>query len=67
MMVFIIKKFAFFWAAKSSIIRACLYGMSPYAKEMILKEVIAAELPKMCIGHRPYQKNGRKQQTESAT
>jgi len=59
-MTFLIKHFAPFWAMKRAIIKAALAGMSDTGKELMLKEVIASQLPKMCLGHRPYQKNGKK-------
>lgn len=59
-MEFIIKHFAPFWWMKRQIIKAALAGMSDTAKEKMLKEVIASQLPKFCLGHRPYQKNGKK-------
>lgn len=58
-MAFLIKHFAPFWAMKRAIIKAALAGMSDTAKELMLKQIIASQLPKMCLGHRPYQKNGR--------
>lgn len=63
-MTWIIKHFAIFWAMKRAIIKAALYGMNENAKERMLKEVIASQLPKMCLGHRPYQKNGKRQHLE---
>ena len=59
-MTLLIKHFAPFLSTKRAIIKAVLYGMSDGAKEKMLKEVIASQLPKMCLGHRPYQKNGKK-------
>lgn len=58
-MAFIIRHFAFFWSVKRAIIKAALAGMSETAKEIMLKQIIASQLPKYCLGHRPYQKNGR--------
>lgn len=57
-MAFIIRHFAPFWAMKRAIIKAALSGMSDTAKEKMLKEIVASQLPKMCLGYKPYQKNG---------
>lgn len=59
-MTWLIKHFTPFWAMKRAIIKAALHGMSDTAKERMLKEVIASQLPKMCLGCRPYQRNGKK-------
>lgn len=59
-MEFLIRHFAFFWATKRRIIKACLAGMSDDAVKKMIGEVLASQAPKFCIGHRPYQKNPKK-------
>jgi len=56
-MIWLVKRVAVFWSVKRSIINAVLSGMSETAKVKMFGEVIARQLPKYCIGHRPYQKN----------
>lgn len=63
-MKFFIKHFAFFWATKRRIIKACLAGMSDEAVKKMIGEVLASQAPKFCIGHRPYQKNPRKAESQ---
>lgn len=65
-MTWFIKHFARFWAVKRAIIKAVLFGMSDTAKELLLKEVIASQLPDYCIGHRPYKKNPKRRDNQQA-
>ncbi len=66
-MTWFIKHFTPFWSTKRAVIKAVLCGMSDAAKERMLKEVIASQLPKMCLGCRPYQRNGKKKKNLEQT
>lgn len=55
-MAFLIKHFAPFWAMKRAIIKAALAGMSDTAKELMLKQIIASQLPKFHLHKNPETK-----------